>query len=89
MCDECRARLEAEEFAGGAVLDTLAPASSDNYELLARTLAALDTPRTELRPQRTEVQFEQEVTGGGWRVVLDPENRVDEILEDNNRLVIN
>lgn len=44
MCDECRARLEAEEFAGGAVLDALAPASADNAELLARTLGALDTP---------------------------------------------
>lgn len=46
QCDECRARLEAEEIAGGAVLDTLGTggAASTADPLRDRVLSALDGP---------------------------------------------
>ena len=44
QCDECRARLEAEEAAGGAVLEALAPVAEGEDALLASVMAALDAP---------------------------------------------
>ena len=44
LCDECRARLEAEEAAGGAVLDSLAPLPGAEDALIASVMAALDAP---------------------------------------------
>ncbi|WP_137700043.1 ChrR family anti-sigma-E factor [Marimonas lutisalis] len=43
MCDECRARLTAQETAGGAILDT-AETSAISDDLRARVLQALDDP---------------------------------------------
>lgn len=51
----------------------------------SHAIVALDTPRTKLRPQRTEIRFAAKGASKGWSVVLDPENRLEEILEDNNR----
>ena len=46
LCDECRARLGAHESAGGAVLETLAPAAPTEG-LRSRVLAQLDVaPRS-------------------------------------------
>ncbi|RME18669.1 MAG: transcriptional regulator [Alphaproteobacteria bacterium] len=42
VCDECRARLEAEEIAGGAVLENLNPVGGDEARLRAAVLARLD-----------------------------------------------
>ncbi len=47
VCDECRARLEAEELAGGEVLEGLAPSANGEGDLLAGILAKLDTPPAE------------------------------------------
>ena len=45
QCDDCRAQLEAEECAGGAVLDALSPLGTDHDDrLCASVLAALDAP---------------------------------------------
>ena len=45
QCDDCRARLEAEECAGGAVLDALSPLGTDHDDrLVSAVLAALDAP---------------------------------------------
>ncbi|WP_116134697.1 ChrR family anti-sigma-E factor [Tropicimonas sp. IMCC34043] len=47
VCDECRARLETEEMAGGAILEALAPdTATDGRDtaLLAAVMAELDDP---------------------------------------------
>jgi len=46
MCDECRARLEAHESAGGAVMDTLNPIEVSG-DLKAKLLDLLDEPMNE------------------------------------------
>lgn len=42
VCDECRARLEAEELAGGTVLESLPGPGGDETRLRNAVLAALD-----------------------------------------------
>ena len=42
MCDRCRAQLEAEEAMGGAVLESVAPASGDDEAALGALMAKLD-----------------------------------------------
>lgn len=52
-CDECRAMLEAEEAAGGAVLDTLDAPEMNGDALRDRLLSMLDEPQpveAEVRP---------------------------------------
>ncbi|MHA3976760.1 ChrR family anti-sigma-E factor [Halovulum sp. GXIMD14794] len=52
-CDECRAMLEAEEAAGGAVLDTLDASEMNGDALRDRLLSMLDEPQpveAEVRP---------------------------------------
>ncbi|XDA98979.1 ChrR family anti-sigma-E factor [Sulfitobacter sp. LCG007] len=45
VCDTCRAQLEAEELAGGAMLDSLAPSQAgEERPLLEDLLDRLDTP---------------------------------------------
>ena len=52
MCDDCRARLEAEENAGGAVLDRMAaPSLSEDDPALAAIMAALDLPEAAPEPE--------------------------------------
>jgi hypothetical protein len=58
----------------------------DGRVVETQAIAPLDTPRTLLRPQRTEVRFKQSGVGKGWSVALDPANGVEEILEENNHL---
>ena len=58
---------------------------SDGRVVETHSIDALDTPRAELRPQRTEIRFAPKGAVKSWSVVLDPENRLEEILEDNNR----
>lgn len=66
LCDDCRARAEAEDMAGGVVLDDLAPAPVDT-DLRARTLAALDDAPPAPEPIRASGIFPAPVmraTGG-------------------------
>jgi putative transcriptional regulator len=51
LCDACRARSEAEEAVGGALLDRLAPVDL-SAGALDRLMAALDAPDTEPAPAR-------------------------------------
>lgn len=51
MCDTCRARAEAAEMVGGALLDRLAPVEL-SADARARLMAALDTSRPLPRPVR-------------------------------------
>ena len=38
QCDDCRAQLEAEECAGGAVLDALSPLGTDHDDRLCASV---------------------------------------------------
>ncbi len=61
--------------AGGTVVETA------NVELI-------DAPHPSLQAQRTDVTFKTTNVPANSRVVLDPENRIREILEENNQQTI-
>ena len=43
MCDECRARMESEELAGGLVLESLSPTTTNDTALLSSIMEQLRT----------------------------------------------
>ncbi|MGC8475971.1 MAG: ChrR family anti-sigma-E factor [Acetobacteraceae bacterium] len=65
LCPACAAGLRAAEAAGGALLESLAPAPLA-ADALARTLARLDTARPEPPPPRFDLAA---LASGRWRRV--------------------